>query len=526
MCDKCVQPGADRRLRAPHLSTDPLVPHTSSCPWCHGQRAPHHGCGRLFHQSPWSGDNRAPAPVYGGGRACPESCRRRVAAGSQSLGAGTRLALTLCQPVGRATLSCPGHARDPVTTGQALSDVGRVSCWHHFWGTRAGPHLPPVVEGSAQASPHEHPPLGGTDYLSAFSRTSATLLSGFRSWRRRLCCSRGRHMFHCVAHTAWMGPGSPRRTARCRATSSLWTMLSCICTRHTGRLCGREANPAPHPGSWRLGRLRGPGPLSPALQGAACLRDTSLKGLEWAPHTHTVLLSHELLPSKGVHFSSWYSDHCGRWPALSTTQRSPPLSCATCALPTRRALVSHLSMWGAGLRPMLPQSPLGLPADPKLGPTASCYWQPQGLPSLCLPSRQPMRPDRCQWAAAEGLSLTQRPLQPLGPPMLLQPVTRRGAGVLGKPCPTLPWSGSCQVPGGLRAREAHEQVREEHGHPPGSSEGAEPAAGAGDRAPRPAAALWLEGSLGRPEQTPGAPASAITSRCQPFAFPFKLPNSH
>lgn len=69
-------------------------------------------------------------------------------------------------------------------------------------------------------------------HLSTFSRISAMLVSGFRRWCRRLCCSRGRQVFHCVVHSTWMVAGLPRRMARCSMLSSLFMMCSCSCKGH------------------------------------------------------------------------------------------------------------------------------------------------------------------------------------------------------------------------------------------------------------------------------------------------------
>lgn len=70
-------------------------------------------------------------------------------------------------------------------------------------------------------------------HLSTFSRISAMLVSGFRRWCLRLCCSRGRQIFHCAVHSTWMVVGLPRRMARCRMLSILFMMSSCSCKGHS-----------------------------------------------------------------------------------------------------------------------------------------------------------------------------------------------------------------------------------------------------------------------------------------------------
>lgn len=69
-------------------------------------------------------------------------------------------------------------------------------------------------------------------HLSTFSRISAMLVSGFRRWCLRLCCSRGRQVFHCAVHSTWMVVGLPRRMARCSILSSLFVICSCSYKGH------------------------------------------------------------------------------------------------------------------------------------------------------------------------------------------------------------------------------------------------------------------------------------------------------
>lgn len=91
--------------------------------------------------------------------------------------------------------------------------------------------------------------INGT-HLSTFSRISAMLVSGFRRWCRRLCCSRGRQVFHCVVHSTWMVAGLPRRIARCSMLSSLFMMCSCSCNGHIEWLAeGCEARMGSQPWS-------------------------------------------------------------------------------------------------------------------------------------------------------------------------------------------------------------------------------------------------------------------------------------
>lgn len=114
----------------------------------------------------------------------------------------------------------------------ALTEYGESAACGTGMARELGPPSPPL-------SPHAPPALWRTrrrctPHLSTFSSTSATPARGFRRWCRRLCCSRGRQVFHCVVHTTWMTRGSPRRTARCSATSSLCMISSWACGEDVG----------------------------------------------------------------------------------------------------------------------------------------------------------------------------------------------------------------------------------------------------------------------------------------------------
>lgn len=134
--------------------------------------------------------------------------------------------------------------------GWPLLSTGGVCCLWHCHGKGAWATF------SSSVSSYVPRPLWRTQHrcaphLSTFSSTSATPARGFRRWCRRLCCSRGRQVFHCVVHTTWMTRGSPRRTARCSATSSLCMISSWACGEDGGNCrevvgssCGAGAAPA------------------------------------------------------------------------------------------------------------------------------------------------------------------------------------------------------------------------------------------------------------------------------------------
>lgn len=221
---------------------------------------------------------------------------------------------------------------------RAATSGGRRGLLPSFWEDELG-----FIPAPSLCSPGPPGDSSGR-HLSAFSRTSARLVSGFRRWWRRLCCSSGRHVFHWVAHTVWTSRGSPRRTARCSVASSLRTMSSWACTQHSGPgEAGGEPQPAPEPRMTQVGRAPG---LSLPVEAA---RVISRRGpwLHWiCPRTGTACRGsvsvspsgRGCLPSSPVYSRS-------SWPCQADRGR-PASACAP-----------------ASAAPGLPRCPPGLPGS-------------------------------------------------------------------------------------------------------------------------------------------------------------------
>lgn len=202
-------------------------------------------------------------------------------------------------------------------------------------------------------------------------------------------------MFHWVAHTTWMGPGSPSRTARWSATSSLRTRSSWVCTKHTGQSVKTEGESRTPPGALE-GREAAGGAGAPSLSLSVAMARVTFSRRDWlsvgyflkrprmgSAHPRMSLFR-ELIPSKCAYFSGLYI-HRGLQPVMLATRRPSSLFCATSVPPPAR-LWSHIrGCVEAASSPTLPQSPPGLPADPNSATSHGLWLPAPSGPPLTLP---------------------------------------------------------------------------------------------------------------------------------------------